>query len=125
MFRINLDHFSLTLSDMQGESLVILITNVRREDVESLLPGVALLRRRHLVLVANLREESIDRALRAEVRNFEGALRVFGAWHYGLERARVQETLRQSSVLALDAEPSRLHAQLINSYIAIKRSGAL
>ena len=106
-------------------SLVILLTNVRREDVESLLPGVALLRHRHLVLVANLREESIERALREEVRNFAEALRVFGAWHHGLERARVQQTLRQASVFALDAEPSRLHAQLINSYFEIKRSGAL
>ena len=61
-------------------SLVILITNVRREDVEGLLPGVALLRRRHLVLVANLREESIDQGLRRQVSNFDDALRVFGAW---------------------------------------------
>ena len=106
-------------------SLVILLTNVRGEDVEGLLPGVALLRRRHLVLVANLREESIERGLREEVVNFEAALRVFGAWQHGLERTRVQQTLRRSRVFALEAEPARLHAQLINSYLEIKRSGAL
>ena len=106
-------------------SLVILLTNIRGEDVEGLLPGVALLRRRHLVLVANLREESIERATREEVVDFEAALRVFGAWQYSLERIRVQQTLARSRVFALEAEPARLHAQLINSYLAIKRSGAL
>ena len=105
--------------------LVVLITNVRSEDADGLLPGVALLKRRHLVLVANLREESIEEALRKPVRSFEDALRVFGAWQHLHERTRVQETLRRSGIYALDAEPSRLHAQLVNSYLAIKRSGAL
>jgi uncharacterized protein (DUF58 family) len=105
--------------------LVVLITNVRSEDAEGLLPGVALLKRRHLVLVANLREESIEAALRKRVRSFDDALRAFGAWQHLQERARVQEGLRRRGVYALDAEPSRLHAQLVNSYLGIKRSGAL
>jgi uncharacterized protein (DUF58 family) len=106
-------------------SLVILLTNVRREDVEDLLPGVGLLKRRHLVLVANLREEKIDEVLTDEITDFRGALRSFGTWRHELDRSRVQETLRHSGVLSLDSPPSALHAQLINSYYAIKRSGAL
>jgi uncharacterized protein (DUF58 family) len=112
-------------SRQSRRSLVVLITNVRSEDAEGLLPGVALLKRRHLVLVANLREESIEEGLRAPVRSFDEALRVFGAWQHLQERMRVQETLRRSGVYALDAEPSQLHAQLVNSYLEIKRSGAL
>src|SRR5690606_13343713 len=44
----------------QKRSLVILVTNSRDEDMEELLLAVNLLRRRHLVMVANIREEILD-----------------------------------------------------------------
>jgi uncharacterized protein (DUF58 family) len=106
-------------------SLVVLLTNLREEDVEDLLPGVGLLKRRHMVLVANLREQKIDEVLAEEITDFKGALTNFGAWRHEQGRAKVQETLRHGGVLTLDSPPSALHAQLINSYYAIKRSGAL
>ena len=44
-------------------SLVMLVTNVRDEDIEDLLAAVRLLQRQHLVCVASLRERELDDAL--------------------------------------------------------------
>ena len=108
-----------------GASLVILITNLRNEDVDDLMPGVRLLRRRHLVLVADLREQKLDDVARRPASDFEGALRALGALQHQRERARVGETLRRHRTLHMDVLPSQLSAELINRYYAIKRGGEL
>src|SRR3546814_15785251 len=43
--------------------LLMLVTNLRDEDSEDLLAAVRMLQRRHLVVVASLRERAIDEAL--------------------------------------------------------------
>ena len=121
--------FSAAAEDLCGRqsrrALIVLLTNVRREDLDDLLPGVAVLSRRHLVLVANLRSENLDRALQQEIHDLDDALRTFGAWHHQIERERVHDTLERSHSLTLDVTPSALPTQLINRYYAIKRSGEL
>lgn len=105
--------------------LVVLLTNVRDEDVEDLAPGIALLRRRHLVMLASLRPEGIDAELGRSVHDFHSALRQLGAWEDACRREASLERLRAGGCLAVDATPSVLHAQLVGGYHAIKRSGAL
>src|SRR3546814_8261179 len=46
--------------------LLMLVTNLRDEDSEDLLAAVRMLQRRHLVVVASLRERAIDEAPRPE-----------------------------------------------------------
>ena len=106
-------------------SLVILLTNVRPEDTDDLLVGLQLLKRRHLVLVANLRETRLDRVLRQPVVDFADALRQQGAWQHKLDRSKVQDRLHRRGVLNLDVTPDELAAQLINRYYEIKRAGVL
>src|SRR3546814_13010417 len=47
--------------------LLMLVTNLRDEDSEDLLAAVRMLQRRHLVVVASLRERAIDAALDGDV----------------------------------------------------------
>ncbi len=47
-------------------ALVLLITNARDEDIEDLVAAVRQLQRRHLVCVASLREEVLDREIAGE-----------------------------------------------------------
>ncbi|MET0807179.1 MAG: DUF58 domain-containing protein, partial [Pseudoxanthomonas sp.] len=56
-------------------SLVMLVTNVRDEDIEDLLAAVRLLQKRHLVCVASLRERALDQAMEEEVHDLPGAIR--------------------------------------------------
>ncbi len=106
-------------------SLVILLTNLRMEDVDDLLPAVALLRHRHLVLVVNLRESELDAVAGRDVKDLSDALRALGTFDHLRERAEVQERIAAAGALTLDTTPGELHVQLINSYRAIKRSGEL
>jgi uncharacterized protein (DUF58 family) len=106
-------------------SLVILLTHLRDEDLEDLLPGVQLLKRKHLVLVVNLREARLDEVLQHDAKGFDEAVRAIGAWQHQIDRSRVQDHIERHGTLTLDVTPSQLPARLINSYYAIKRSGEL
>lgn len=106
-------------------ALVVLLTNSRDEDQPELLRAVSVLRRRHLVLVANLREAALDAALADPVHTQADALR-FHAIHGYLEaRARQHERLQHLGCRVLDLRPDQLPAALVNAYGSIKRSAML
>ncbi len=54
---------------LKRRSLIVIVSNLRDEDEETLAPALALLRRKHLVLFANLREAALDRLRAAPVRD--------------------------------------------------------
>jgi uncharacterized protein (DUF58 family) len=113
------------LAHQRKRALVVLVTNLRDEDATELLPAIALLRRRHLVLVASLREAAIDDALDAPVQVLRDALRVGAVHDYAAHRQQVLERVLATGALALDVTPERLPVNLVNRYLDIKRSGRL
>ena len=113
------------LSRQERRALVLLLTNVRDEDQAELQQAVAMLVRRHLVLVADLREAALDAVFDQPVRDLDGALRLHAVYDY-LERRRLShQRLRHQGALALDLLPSQLPAALVNQYFDIKSSGRL
>jgi len=113
------------LNRQRKRCLVILMTSLRDEDSEELLAAVGLLRRRHLLLVANLRETVLDEVLAAPVEDLATA-RLHAATCLYLEtRERHQQALRQAGSLVLDTVPAQLPVAMINQYLEIKRSGRL
>ncbi|MDN5781480.1 MAG: DUF58 domain-containing protein [Luteimonas sp.] len=105
--------------------LLMLVTNLRDEDSEDLLAAVRMLQRRHLVVVASLRERAIDEALDADVRELPDALRAAAAARYLAQRAAVHDALRHQRVMVLDVTCEQLPAALVEKYLAIKRDGML
>ncbi|HVI57803.1 MAG TPA: DUF58 domain-containing protein [Luteimonas sp.] len=105
--------------------LLMLVTNLRDEDSEDLLAAVRMLQRRHLVVVASLRERAIDEALEGEVRELPDALRAAAAARYLAQRAAVHDALRRQRVMVLDVTCEQLPAALVEKYLAIKRDGLL
>lgn len=106
-------------------SLVIIITNLRDEDSDDLLPAIQLLRKRHLVLLANLQEASIHKTLEAPIDNLPDAIKN-SATHKFLQHRQVTfDQLVSSGINTLDVSPDKLTVELINSYLKIKRSNAL
>ena len=101
----------------------MLITNLRDEDDAQLVPALRLLQRRHLVLLANLREVSLDRVARAPIETFHDALTFGAAAEYLRARSRNLARLRHSGVQVLDVYPSRLPTSLVNKYLEMKRAG--
>src|SRR3546814_16687774 len=80
----------------------MLVTNLRDEDSEDLLAAVRMLQRRHLVVVASLRERAIDEALDGDVHELPDALRAAAAARYLAQRAAVHDALRHQPVMVLD-----------------------
>ena len=106
-------------------ALVVLVTNLRDEDDDTLRPAIAMLRKRHRVLLASLRERSLDEALQAPVQGFDGAL-LHGSIHRFLaERKGALDRLAALGAPALDLLPEQLPLALVNRYLALKRGGEL
>jgi len=106
-------------------ALVMLVTNVRDEDIEDLSAAVHLLRRRHLVCVASLRESDLDRALDVEVTDLTGAIHAGAVARYLEQRAAAHDALRGHGVMVLDVTTAQLPGALVERYLAVKREGLL
>ncbi|MDJ0807216.1 MAG: DUF58 domain-containing protein [Gammaproteobacteria bacterium] len=106
-------------------SLVIVLTNSRDEEQSELVRAVRLLSRRHLVVIAQLREASLDRALTEPIRDFEAALRFQSVVDYLESRRQGFDALRHHGAMLLDTLPENLPVVLVNSYLDIKARGVL
>lgn len=106
-------------------ALVVLITNLRDEDNADLLPAISLLRQKHLVLVASMREQALDVELEQAVTDFDQALRHAATRDYLQQREQAVDGLKSSGVLCVDVIPQELSVSLVNQYLDIKASGRL
>lgn len=106
-------------------ALVVLLTNLRDDDSGDLGAALAPLRKRHLVLVASLREAALTTALAAPVEDFRSALRSAAAHQLLGQRRRAHESVRGRGVHTLDTTPAQLPIALVNRYLDIKRAGLL
>jgi uncharacterized protein (DUF58 family) len=106
-------------------ALVVVLSNLRDEDDDSLAPALQLLRSRHLVLFASLRENILSRALATRVDNFDRAVTLAAVADYLRSRSRMFGRLEGLGAMCVDVEPERLPIALVNRYLEIKRSGQL
>lgn len=106
-------------------ALIILLSNVRDEDSAELQAAVRLLKRRHLVLLASLREQRLDDVLKSLPKDIDTALRTSATHHYLQQRKMAFDSLVSQGVIAVDVAPQKLGVSLINSYLNIKSSGKL
>ena len=113
------------LAAQPRRALVVVLTNSRDEDQEGLDQAARLLRRRHLVVVADLRESALDRALEAPVATLDEALRWHAVQDWLATRRRAQARLHHLGIQVLDVLPAELPVALVNRYLAIKRAGML
>lgn len=113
------------LTQLKKRSLIILVSNLRDEDNEELLPALQILRRKHLVLLASLRERVLSEALDKPVESFENALTHSASLIYLAERKKAHDAILASGTYCVDVEPEALPVTLVNRYLDIKRSGRL
>ena len=108
---------------LKRRSLVIVLSNLRDEDEETIAPALALLRRKHLVLFANLREAALDRLREKPVRDLESALAFAAGAVYERDRNAVTRRIQAQGTVLLDTLPDTLAVSLVNRYLDLKRSG--
>ena len=108
---------------LKRRSLVVVLSNLRDEDEETLLPALALLERKHLVLFANLRESALDRVRTEPVKDLEDALRYSAEAMYERDRAATTQKVHASGAMLMETLPENLAVSLVNRYLDLKRSG--
>jgi uncharacterized protein (DUF58 family) len=106
-------------------ALVIVITNFRDEDSSELGHALRLLRSRHLVLLASLRERIVGELIAQPLASGDVVLDVASAHLYEQSRRDAFIRLSARDALMVDAEPERLGIELVNRYHAVKRAGLI
>lgn len=105
-------------------ALVVIVTNFRDEDSDELQQALRLLRTRHLVLLASLRERIVGEMLAAPLHG-NATFDVASAHAYEQGRRDAFARLAARDALMVDAEPERLGIELVNRYHAAKRAGLI
>ncbi len=110
---------------LRRRSLVIVLTNFRDEDSPELQPALRLLRRRHLVMLASLRETALGRLAAQPIHSPEDAATVASAHLLSQARQDAFARVVDHDKLSMDVEPRALAATLVNRYHQVKRAGLL
>ncbi len=106
-------------------ALIVVLTNTRDEDHSDLEAAVRVMRGRHLVVVADLRETLLDELVAHPVHSLDDALRFHATEEYLTRRHESHERLSHHGARVLDITPRQLPVALVNQYFSIKRSGTL
>jgi uncharacterized protein (DUF58 family) len=106
-------------------ALVVVITNFRDEDSSELAQALRLLRSRHLVLLASLRERIVADLQSQPLTSGDAAIDVASAHLFEQARRDAFNRLAARDALMVDAVPERLGVELVNRYHAAKRAGAI
>jgi uncharacterized protein (DUF58 family) len=103
---------------------VVVITSCRDEDSAELAAALRLLRSRHRVVIAALREEIIGRIAAQSLVRWESVLEVAAAHEYRQRREELLGRLAAAGATLIDCEPRALGVELVNRYTSLKRTGA-
>jgi len=106
-------------------ALIVVLTNFRDEDTRELEPALKLLRSRHLVMLASLRERVLRELAEQPLTTHERVVEVAGAHLFAQSRRDAFQRLAGRDGLLIDVEPAQLPAELVNRYRAVKRAGLL
>lgn len=113
------------LTNHRKRALVVLVTNFRDEDSSELAFALTLLRSRHLVLVASLREQIVTDLAAQPLNRSDAPLEVASAHLYEQSRRDAFNRLAARDALMVDALPERLGVELVNRYHAVKTAGLI
>ena len=106
-------------------ALIVIITNFRDEDSTELDHALHLLRSRHLVMLASLRERIVGELLAQPLDSGDAAIDVASAHLYEQSRRDAFNRLSTRDRLMVDAQPERLGIELVNLYHAMKRAALI
>lgn len=106
-------------------ALIILISNIHQEDRDDIVAATQVLAKHHLVMVASLRENYLDKVLMDPIIGFKSALSYSGAHYFLEQRKRVLEALVDRGIVITDSLAQSLHIDLANMYLKLKRSGRI
>ena len=115
-----------SLASLQKKrSLVIILTNTRDEDYDDLIRAVKVLKKRHLVVLADLREKSIDETLAQDITDLDSAVLYHSVTDYVERQKKNHKFLSHHGIIPINTLAESLPAKLVNEYLNVKASGRL
>lgn len=106
-------------------ALVVLLSNIRDENVDDLKPALTLLQKKHLVMVANLEEPELQQVLEKPIQQFQDALLYSGSKMYLERRQSITKAFNHAGLHTVNSTPQMMPVALINKYFEVKREGLL
>ena len=117
------------LARLHRRSFIILISNFREEDGESLAWILPRIERRHLLLLVSFHESEAEAlalpGAASNTRTAEEVLETAAAFSYLASRRRLYRKWEHQGLLVLETSPQHITSALINKYIGVKKSGKL
>jgi len=108
------------MTRQQRRALVVMLTNVRGEDGHQLIEPLRMIRRRHVTILANLKEASVMKRMETPSRSLDEALEVGATSIYLEERERVLGELRAHGVYTVDTLAKELPVAMANAYLGAR-----
>ena len=108
------------LTRQQRRALVVMLSNVRGEDSHQLIDPLRMVRKRHVTILANLREQSVMERMARPSRSLDDALEVGASSMYLEERERVLGELNAHGVYTVDTMAKQLPVALANAYLSAR-----
>ncbi len=106
-------------------SLVVILTNTRDEDADDLQRAIRMLETRHLVILADLREDVLHEVEQRPVANPNDALEYLVVSDYMTRRRHNHARLRGDGAYVLDVSAAQLPVAMVNQYLDLKRSARI
>ncbi|MCL2801760.1 MAG: DUF58 domain-containing protein [Treponema sp.] len=115
------------LSHLNKRSFIILISNFREEDGESLSWILPRINQRHLLLMVSFYEDSLYEILGKDniPKTDDDILKKAAAYSYMANRRRLYKKWEHSGLLVLETSPKHISSALVNKYLNVKKSGKL
>jgi uncharacterized protein (DUF58 family) len=113
------------LARQKKRSLIVVISNTRNEDFADLHMALRLLRKRHLVVLADIREKLLKKLISQPIENADDAVHLHAAHQYLEHRWQQHNQLRHHGIRVLDVEADQLPPALISQYLQLKESAQI
>jgi uncharacterized protein (DUF58 family) len=113
------------LSRIRRRTFIILVSNFREEDGESLSWILPRIQKQHLLLLVNLREKEAEELAFRRPRNREEFAERAAAFSYLRSRQRLAAAWEHLGLLTLETSSAAISSDLLNRYLLVKRSGRL
>ena len=113
------------LTRLHRRTFIILISNFREEDGESLSWILPRIERKHLLLMVSLQEREAEALSQRQPSTPEEAMETAAAFSYLASRRQLYKTWEHAGLLTLEVSSGRRSSALINRYLEVKRSGRL
>ena len=108
------------LTRQRRRALVVMLSNVRGEDGHQLIDPLRMVRRRHVTILANIREASVEKRMTEPSASLDEALEVGATAMYLEERAQGLGELQQHGVFTVDSLAKELPVALANAYLGAR-----